>query len=67
MINGEIYVPEFTFSLWCENYTKDAFPHNYSWNIYLYHLFILKSIIAIKTHQVANHGFNTRVNLMGTH
>lgn len=55
----------FTFSLWCENYNKDAFPLNYSWKIYLYCLFILESIIAIKTPQVANHGFNTHVNLMG--
>lgn len=67
IINGEIYVPEFTFSLWYENYTRDAFPLKYSWNIYLYCLFILKSIIAIKTYQVANHGFNLYVNLMGTH
>lgn len=67
MINGEIYVPQFTFPLCCENYTIDAFPLKYSWKIYLYCLFILKSIIAIKTHQVANHGFNTLVNLMGTH
>lgn len=67
MINGQIYVPEFTLSLWCENYTRDAFPLKYSWKIYLYFLFILKSIIAIKIHQVANHGFNTHVSLTGTH
>lgn len=67
MINGEIYVPEFTLSWWYENYTRDAFLLKYSWKNYVYCLFILKSIIAIKTHQVANHGFNTHINLMGTH
>lgn len=67
MINGEVYVLEFTFSLWYENYTKEAFPLKHSWKFYLYCLFILKIIIAIKTYQMANHGFNTHANLKGTH
>lgn len=67
MINGKIYVPEFTLSLWCESDTRDAFPLKYSWKSYLYCVFILKSMIAIKIHQVANHGFNTHAHLMGTY
>lgn len=66
IIDGEIYVPEITFSLWCTSCTRDAFPLKYSWKIYLYCLFILKSTVAIKTHQDANRAFSAHVNLKAT-
>lgn len=64
MINREIYAPETTLALWCTRYTRDAFPLRYSWKIYLYCFFILKSMVAIKT--LANPAFSAHVNLMAT-